>query len=50
MAESEAFKRAKEAYAKAQLGSTAAGKVLRKVLKLLGMLRTRHGSLLLVKV
>lgn len=30
MAESEAFKRAKEAYAKAQLGSTAAGKVLKK--------------------
>lgn len=30
MAESEAFKRAKEVYAKAQLGSTAAGKVLKK--------------------
>ena len=50
MAESEAFKKAKEAYAKAQLGSTAAGKVLKKGPKPLVMLHIKLGNLQLVKV
>lgn len=50
MAESEAFKKAKEAYAKAQLGSTAAGKVLKKGPKPSVMLHIKLGNLQLVKV